>query len=424
MLANLFIGFGGFIIMGVPIAIVLGLTSIVSMLISGQYPLSFASMTVVQSLDSFSFLAIPFFILSGALMDRGGISKRLINFVSSLIGKLPGGLAVVAIVSATFFGAISGSGPATVAAIGGIMVPFMVEAGYGKGFTAAVVAAAGCIGLFIPPSIAMITYGVASGQSIGKLFIGGVAPGLLTCFGLCIVSVIISIKRGYASSEPFSWEKVRASLKDAVWPLLMPVIILGGIYSGIFTPTESAAVACLYAVIVGFFVTRELKVKDLPQILKESAVTTSSVMIIIATAGLFGRLLTLERLPFVLVDMIKQSNITPFIFLLLINFAMLILGTFMELNASILILTPVLIPIAKTMGIDLIHLGVIIVVNMTFGLLTPPLGIHLFLGANLAEIKLEEVIKDIIPFLVMAIIIILITTYWPELAVGLVQFVK
>lgn len=424
MLANLFIGFGILIIMGVPVAIVLGLTSIISMIISGQYPISFASMTVVQSLDSFSFLAIPFFILSGALMDRGGISKRLINFVSSLVGSVPGGLAVVAIVSATFFGAISGSGPATVAAIGGIMVPFMINAGYGKGFTAAVVASAGCIGLFIPPSIAMITYGVAAGQSIGELFIGGVVPGVLTCVGLCIVAVVISKKRGYASSEKFSWTRVRSALKDAVWPLLMPVIILGGIYSGIFTPTESAAVACLYAVIVGFLVTKELKVKDLPKIFKESAVTTSSVMIIIATAGLFGRLLTLERLPFVLVDFITKSNITPFLFLLLINVAMLILGTFMELNASILILTPVLLPIATAMGIDPIHLGVIIVVNMTFGLLTPPLGIHLFLGANIAEIKLEEVIKEILPFLGVAIIIILITTYWPELSVGLVKLIK
>lgn len=424
MLANLFVGFGAFIIAGVPIAIVLGLTSIVSMIISGQYPLSFASMTVVQSLDSFSFLAIPFFILSGALMDRGGISKRLINFVSSIIGRLPGGLAVVAVVSATFFGAISGSGPATVAAIGGIMVPFMIEAGYGKGFSAAVVAAAGCIGLFIPPSIAMITYGVAAGQSIGKLFIGGVVPGLLTCLGLCIICIYISKKRGYASSEPFSWAKVIGSLKDAIWPLLMPVIILGGIYSGVFTPTESAAVACLYAVIVGFFVTRELKVKDLPQILKESAVTTSTIMLIIATAGLFGRLLTLERLPFVLVEMIKQSNMSKFMFLLVINIAMLFLGTFMELNASILILTPVLLPIAKTMGIDLIHLGVIIVVNMTFGLLTPPLGVHLFVGSSIANIKLEEVIKEILPFLAIGILVILITTYWPELAVGMVKLIK
>lgn len=424
MLANLFIGFGAFIIMGVPIAIVLGLTSVVGMLISGQYPLSFASMTVVQSLDSFSWLAIPFFILSGALMDRGGISRRLINFVSALVGRIPGGLAVVTIVSSMFFGAISGSGPATVAAIGGIMVPYMVKAGYGKGFSAAVAAAAGCIGLFIPPSIPMITYAVAAGQSIGEMFIGGVVPGILTTIGLSIISIYISKKRGYTATEEFSWGRVRASLKDAIWPLIMPVIILGGIYSGVFTPTESAAVACLYAVLVGFFVTRELKIKDFPEIFKESAVTTSTIMLIIATAGLFGRLLTLERLPFVLVEMVQKADMSKFMFLLTINIAMLILGTFMELNASILILTPVLLPLASAFGINPVHLGVIVVVNMTFGLLTPPLGVHLFVGSSIANIKIEKVIKEIMPYLLVGIIIIIITTYWPQLSVGLVQLVK
>lgn len=424
MLANLFIFFLVFLIIGVPIAIVLGLAAVVSMFISGNYPLSFASMTVVQSLDSFSYLAIPFFILSGALMESGGISKRLINFCSSLVGSIPGGLAVVAIISATFFGAISGSGPATVAAIGGIMVPYMIKEGYGKGFTAAVVAAAGCIGLFIPPSIALITYGVAAGESIAELFTGGIAPGILTALGLIAVSIYVSKKRGYASSEKFSIARVKSSLKDAIWPLLMPVVILGGIYSGVFTPTESAAVACLYALIVGFFITRELKVKNLYTILKESAVTTSTIMIIIAIAGLFGRLLTLERLPFVLVEWIQQSNMGPFAFLLLINIVMLILGTFMELNATILILTPVLLPIAKAMGIDLVHLGVIIVVNMTFGLLTPPLGVHLFIGSGMAGIKLEDVAKEILPFLLVAIIVILITTYLPSVSVGLVNILN
>lgn len=424
MLANMFIFFVLFILIGIPIGYVLGLAPVVGMILSGNYPISFSSMTIVQSLNSFSFLAIPFFILAGALMDSGGLSRRLVDFVSSLVGSLPGGLAVISILSATLFGAISGSGPATVAAIGGVMVPYMIKEGYGKGFTAAVIAAAGCIGLFIPPSIAFITYGVAAGESIAELFLSGVVPGLLTSLGLCIVSVYISKKRGYASSQKFSIERVKSTLKEAIWPLLMPIIILGGIYSGVFTPTESAAVACVYALLVGLLVTKELKVKDLYRILKESVVTTSTVMIIIATAGLFGRLLTLERLPFILVDWIQKSNLSPFMFLLLINIAMLILGTFMELNASILILTPVLLPIAKAMGLDLIHLGAIIVVNMTFGLLTPPLGIHLFLGANLAGIKLEDVAKEILPFIGVAIAVILITTYLPSLSMLLVNLIR
>jgi len=424
MLANMFIFFVLFILIGIPIGYVLGLAPVVGMILSGNYPISFSSMTIVQSLNSFSFLAIPFFILAGALMDSGGLSRRLVNFVSSLVGSVPGGLAVIAILSATLFGAISGSGPATLAAIGGVMVPYMIKEGYGKGFTAAVIAAAGCIGLFIPPSIAFITYGVAAGQSIAELFLSGVVPGLLTALGISIVAVYISKKRGYASSQKFSIERVKSTLKEAIWPLLMPIIILGGIYSGVFTPTESAAVACVYALLVGLLVTKELKVKDLYRILKESVVTTSTVMIIIATAGLFGRLLTLERLPFILVDWIQKSNLSPFMFLLLINIAMLILGSFMELNASILILTPVLLPIAKAMGLDLIHLGAIIVVNMTFGLLTPPLGIHLFLGANLAGIKLEDVAKEILPFLGVAIAVILITTYLPSLSMLLVNLIR
>lgn len=424
MLSMQFIFFVLFLVIGIPIAIVLGLASIVSILISGSYPMTFGGMAIFQSLDSFSFLAIPFFILSGALMDSGGISKRLINFVSSLVGSMPGGLAVVAIISATFFGAISGSGPATVAAIGGIMAPYMIREGYGKGFTAAVIASAGCIGLFIPPSIAMITYGVASGQSIGEMFIGGVLPGIFTCIGLSIVSIYISRKRGYASTEKFSFNRVKSTLKDAIWPLLMPVIILGGIYGGIFTPTESAAVACLYALIVGFLVTKELKVSNLFKIFEESAITTATIMLIIATAGLFGRLLTLERLPYFLVEWIKSMGIGPNIFFLIINIAMLILGTFMELNAAILILTPVLLPIASSMGIDPVHLGIVIVVNMTFGLLTPPLGVHLFVSSGIAKIKLEDVAKEILPFVGIAIVIILIVTYFSNLTMSLVNMIR
>lgn len=416
MITNMFASFVLFTILGVPIAIVLGLASIIPMFIDGSYPLIASSMPIVQSLDSFSYLAIPFFILSGALMEVGGISKRLVAFVSSLVGSIPGGLAVVCILSSTFFGAISGSAPATVAAIGGIMVPYMIKAGYGKGFSCAVAASAGCIGLLIPPSIGMITYGVASGQSISELFLGGAMPGLLTCLALCIIAMYISKKRGYASSDKFELSRVIATLKEAIWPLLMPIIILGGIYSGMFTPTEAAIIACLYALIVGFFVTKEMKFDSMIRVLKESAVTSCTIMIIIGTAGLFGRLFTLERLPFILVDIIQRSNIGPLMFLLAINIAMLILGTFMELNASILILTPVLLPIAKTLGIDLVHLGVIIVVNMTFGLITPPLGVNLFVGSKIGDVKVEEVIKEIWPFIAACVLVILLTTYVPKLS--------
>lgn len=407
--------------LNVPIAFTLGFSAIIPLLITEEFPLVAVTMAMTQAIDSFPFMAIPFFILAGNLMDKGGISERLVRFANSMVGSVHGGLAIVTVVACTFFGAISGSGPATVAAIGGIMIPFMVREGYGAGFASAVAASAGCLGLFIPPSIAMITYGVTTGQSIGALFIGGVGPGIITALGLCIVSYWISKKRGYKGNMPFSMKNVIATGKNAVYPLLMPVIILGGIYGGIFTPTEAAAVAVFYAVIVGFFFTRELKLADLPSILTGSAVTTAMVMLIIATASAFGRLLTLLELPAALVNFVVENNVNAMMFLLIINIAMLIIGTFMELNATILILAPILFPIAKTLGIDPVHLGIIMVVNMTFGLLTPPLGVHLFVSCGIAKIKFDVICREVYPFLLVAVSVIFIVSYFPQTAMWLVK---
>ena len=407
--------------LNVPIAFTLGFSAIIPLLITEEFPLVAVTMAMTQAIDSFPFMAIPFFILAGNLMDKGGISERLVRFANSMVGSVHGGLAIVTVVACTFFGAISGSGPATVAAIGGIMIPFMVKEGYGAGFASAVAASAGCLGLFIPPSIAMITYGVTTGQSIGALFIGGVGPGLITALGLCLVSYWISKKRGYKGNMPFSMKNVIATGKNAMYPLLMPVIILGGIYGGIFTPTEAAAVAVFYAVIVGFFFTRELKLADLPNILTGSAVTTAMVMLIIATASAFGRLLTLLELPAALVNFVVENNVNAMMFLLIINIAMLIIGTFMELNATILILAPILFPIAKTLGIDPVHLGIIMVVNMTFGLLTPPLGVHLFVSCGIAKIKFDVICREVYPFLLVAVSVIFIVSYFPQTAMWLVK---
>ncbi len=407
--------------LNVPIAFTLGFSAIIPLLITEEFPLVAVTMAMTPAIDSFPFMAIPFFILAGNLMDKGGISQRLVSFANSLVGSIHGGLAIVTIVACTFFGAISGSGPATVAAIGGIMIPFMVKEGYGAGFASAVAASAGCLGLFIPPSIAMITYGVTTGQSIGALFIGGVGPGLITAAGLCLVSYWISKKRGYKGNMPFSLKNVIATGKNAVYPLMMPVIILGGIYGGVFTPTEAAAVAVFYAVIVGFFFTRELKICDLPAILTGSAVTTAMVMLIIATASAFGRLLTLLQLPAALVNFVVENNVNAIMFLFIINVAMLIIGTFMELNATILILAPILLPIAKTLGIDPVHLGIIMVVNMTFGLLTPPLGVHLFVSCGIAKIKFDAICREVYPFLLVAVAVIFVVTYIPQTAMWLVK---
>jgi C4-dicarboxylate transporter DctM subunit len=408
----------------VPIAFTLGFAVIVPLMITKTFPLVTVSMAMTQAIDSFPFMAIPFFILAGNLMDRGGISERLVKFADSLVGSVYGGLAIVTIIACTFFGAISGSGPATVASIGGIMIPFMVKEGYDAGFAAAIAAAAGCLGLFIPPSIAMITYGVTTGQSIGDLFIGGVGPGIMTAIGLSIVAYLISKKRGYKGHAEFSMKRVMTTLKNAFYPLFMPVIILGGIYGGIFTPTEAAAVAVFYALLVGFFLTRELKLKDIPVILKNTAVTTAMVMMIIATATAFGRILTLAQLPAMLVRIVTENNVGPIMFLLIINIAMLIIGTFMELNATILILAPILVPIAQKLGVDLVHLGIIMVVNMTFGLLTPPLGTHLFMGCGIAKIKFDSILREIWPMILVAVVVILLVTYIPETSMVLIKLIS
>lgn len=425
MTAVLFILFFFLAAINVPISFALGAASLGALLYVGTYPLDLIPMSMAAGPDSFPFLAIPFFILAGGLMEKAGISQRLIDLASSIVGPLPGGLAMVTVLASAFFGALSGSAPATLAAIGGIMIPQMVKAGYDAAFAGAVAAASGCLGLFIPPSITMITYGVASGTSIGDLFIAGVGPGTITALGLMTASYFICKKHGWGSTnEQFSFTRFLVALKNSFWAMLMPVIILGGIYGGIFTPTEAAAVAVFYALFVGLVITRELKMPHLWDILYESTKTTAMIMLIISTAVLFGRLLTLAQLPIKLVDFVVTNNLSPFLFLLVINIAMLIIGTFMDNNSAILILAPILCPVARTLGIDLVHLGAIMVVNMTFGLLTPPLGVHLFIASSLAKVTFEDVTIKILPLLAVCIGVILLVTYIPEVSLFLVNLLK
>jgi C4-dicarboxylate transporter DctM subunit len=417
----MFIVFALVAIINVPIAFALGLASVAALYITGAFPMVSVSMAMTQSIDSYSYMAIPFFILAGNVMEGAGISKRLVNFANSLVGSIHGGLAIVTVISSMFFGAISGSAVATVAAIGGIMIPYMVKEGYDISFSAAVAAAAGCLGLFIPPSIAMITYGINANQSIGAMFIGGIGPGIIAGLGLSLVSYYISRKRGYKGNDSFSIKRVISSFKDAIYPLLMPVIILGGIYGGVFTPTEAAAVAVMYAVFVGFFLTKELKLRSLIGILTKSVTAMTMIMLIVATATAFGRLLTLAQLPASLVNFVVQNNVSPIVFLLFINGVMLIVGTFMELNATILILAPLLLPLALTMGINPVHLGVIMVVNMTFGLITPPLGVNLFVACGITKGKFDGIVREIWPFIAVAFITILIVTYVPNVSMFLIN---
>ncbi|MEW8973558.1 MAG: TRAP transporter large permease [Tissierellaceae bacterium] len=412
----LFVSFIIIIMLGAPIAIGLGLSSMLAIYFGTNLPLVLIPQRMYAAADSFPLMAIPFFMLAGALMETGGISRRLINLADKLIGHLTGGLALVGILTCMFFAAISGSGPATVAAIGSIMIPSMVRAGYDESFSAAVMAIAGSIGIIIPPSIPMVTYGVVGGASIGAMFLGGFGAGILVGLSLMVMAYYISKKNGYGGrNEKFSFIEFLKALKEAFWAILMPIIILGGIYGGYFTPTEAAAIAVAYGFVIGFFVYRELKLKDLPGIFVSSAISTATVMLIIATAQVFGWILTSERVP----DAIAQSfiNITssPVVFMILINLLLLVVGTFMETNAAIIILAPIFLPLVMELGIDPILFGVVMVANLAVGMVTPPLGVNLFVACGVQKITIEKISKAVLPFIIVNVLVIFILSFVPKI---------
>ncbi len=405
-----------FFALNIPIAFSLGLASTMTLLLASNVPLVVIPQRLFTATDSFPFMAVPFFILAGSLMESGGISRRLINFANTLIGWISGGLGLVSIVACMFFAAISGSGAATTAAIGSIMIPAMVKRKYDVGFSSAIQAAGGLIGVIIPPSIPMVTYGVLTGVSIGAMFVGGFGPGILMGLSLMAVTYFKSKKEGYGGEPKASFKEIVASFKDAILALLMPVIILGGIYGGMFTPTEAAVVSVVYGFVVGFFIYKELSFKNLPKILADSAVSTSIIMILIAGATLFGWILTNNMIPQKIASAMLAFSSNPIIILLLINILLLFVGTFMDTVAAIIILVPILFPIITQVGIDPLHFGLIICVNLAVGMITPPFGVCLFVACGIGKISLEEIVKNILPFIIVLIIDILIITYIPAIA--------
>lgn len=418
----LIIVFAVLIILNVPLAVGMGLASLTALAITAKVPIFIVTQRMFTGLDSFTLLAIPLFMIAGRLMEHGGISKRLIRLATNMIGSVTGGLAMVAVLSAMFFSAISGSAPATVVAIGAIMVPAMIKAGYDKDFSIALMAAAGTIGVIIPPSIPFVTYGISMGVSIGDLFAAGIIPGLIMGLSLMVVCYIVSKKRGYKGTARPTLKEFLSSLKDSIWGLMMPLIILGGIYGGIFTPTEAAAVACVYSLFVGVLIYKELNFKTLITSFSEAGVTSAMVMLIISTATVMGWILTTEQIPMKIATSISMITQSPIMFLLLVNIVLLLVGTIMELNAAIIILGPIFLPLVLKMGIDPVHFGVIMVVNMTIGLITPPLGVNLFVaGSLLKEVSFKRIVIASMPFLIALLIDLAFFTYMPELSLFLVK---
>jgi len=422
MSSILIIVFAVLIVLNVPLAIGMGLSSLAAIAITAKVPLFLVAQRMFTGLDSFTLLAIPLFMIAGRLMERGGISKRLISLATNIVGSVTGGLAMVAVLSCMFFAAISGSAPATVVAIGAIMVPAMIKAGYDKDFAVALMAAAGTIGVVIPPSIPFVTYGISMSASIGDLFKAGLIPGMLMGLSLMAVCYVIAKKRGYKGAARPTLKGFLLSLKDSIWGLMMPLIILGGIYGGIFTPTEAAAVACVYSLLIGAFVYKELTFKEMITSFSEAGVTSAMVMLIISTATVMGWVLTTEQIPIQVANSISALTQSPVVFLLLVNIVLLITGCFMELNAAIIILGPIFLPLIMKMGINPIHFGVIMVVNMTIGLLTPPLGVNLFVAGSLdKEVTFKKIVIAAMPFLIVLLVDLVILTYVPDFSLFLVK---
>ena len=413
MTAVLFSSFLGLMFVGVPIAASIGLGLLLMSVTGADYSVSYIARSVVASLDSFPILAIPMFILAGEIMGQGGISKRLFNFANACIGGMTGGVAIATVLTCMLFGAISGSGPATFAAVGTLMIPLMAKQGYDKKFVTGLTASAGGLGVLIPPSLPMVMYGITAGVSIGSMFLAGVIPGIISGIALMVYSYI-QVKRHPLKADADAAERmsVFASIKDGFWALLSPVIILGGIYGGIFTPTEAAAVSVVYGVIIGKFVYKTLDFKMLPKLFLSAASTNAPILLVVAMATVLGKIVSMQKIPTMIAGAVLGVSSNPIVIMLLINLLLLLAGMLMETLAAIIILTPMLLPIAVEIGVDPIHFGVIMVANLAIGFVTPPIGVSLYTAASITKLPFIDIAKaaagPIIALLIALILIILI----------------
>lgn len=408
------------LVFSVPIAMSLGVASLGTILIAQPISLDSFAQTMIRALDSFPLIAVPLFTFAGEIMGRGGISKRLINVAKIFFGRFTGGLGIISVVVCMFFAAISGTGSATVAAIGLIMIPAMVNMKYDRTFSGALVASAGTIGVLIPPSVCMVVYGVAANVSITSLFMAGIVPGIFVGLALIVYTYIYSKKHHYVGEkQKYTLKQILKIFLDAIPALLVPVIILGGIYGGYFTPTEAAAVSAVYGIIVSVFVYREVRIRDLLEVGFHAVLLTATVLVIVCISSGFGSIITIAQVPQAIANAVLSVTTNKIIILLMINVLLLIVGTFMETNAAIIILTPILLPIIESIGVNPVHFGLIMIVNLSIGFITPPFGANLFMACQVGKIKFDDICKKILPWILVLIVVLMFITYIEDISLFL-----
>ncbi|MEL7649357.1 MAG: TRAP transporter large permease [Sedimentibacter sp.] len=424
MIGSVFIIFFISLALGVPIAISLGFTALSAYFMNPTLPanIEYAYRTMITALDSYSLLAIPLFILSGNIMAQGGISKKLFNFFAYFIGDKTAGMPIAAIVTCLFYGAISGSGPATVAAVGAMTIPLLTELGYDRKFVVSMIAVAGGLGVIIPPSIPFIIYGQSSGASVGNLFLAGVLPGILIALCMIVYAFYFCKTKGEDKEKlKENAEKLRSKgffgmFRDSFWALLSPVIILGGIYSGIVTPTEAANISVVYAIIVSVFIYKSIKFRELSSVMKDTVATAAPILLVVSIATVFGKVLTLMQAPVMISKAITSTFTTKASVLIAINVILLFVGMVMDTTPAILILTPIFMPIIAAIGVDPIHFGVLMVVNLAIGFVTPPVGINLFVASSLTNLPVMEIAKHAIPFIIAFLVALMAITFIPQIS--------
>ncbi|NLU33781.1 MAG: TRAP transporter large permease subunit [Wolinella succinogenes] len=418
-IAFLFIGLFGLMLIGVPVAVALGTSTVLSMLLFTELdPMSIPQL-VFDGINKFSLMAIPMFILAGNLLSKGSSAHRIIDFAKSMVGHLPGGLPMSAIFACIIFAAVSGSSPATVVAIGSIMFVAIKDAGYPASYAVGGITTAGSLGILIPPSIVMIVYGVTAEESIGKLFMAGVIPGLMIGAMMMLQTYWGAKRLGFKATEPAPFRERLQKLGKAFWALMVIFVVIGGIYGGIFTPTEAAAVSAVYAFVISYFVYKDIQLKDLYKVFLESAMTTSMIFFIIANAVVFAHFLTSEQIPQTIAQTILDHNVGKIGFLILVNIILFIMGQFMEPSSVVMIMVPLLLPIATELGIDPIHFGIIMVVNMELGMITPPVGLNLFVASGLTGMSLKDVVIASLPWTITIFIGLVLVTYVPAISLWL-----